>query len=81
MVGSTVYLNGVEISHWKSDDRGNFVAKFLSDEIKEMASEGDLLIDKYIPLELVLTGFTIDGDDFEGEQEIMVIDILPQGKE
>jgi len=36
VVGSTVFLNGVEISHWKSDARGNFVAKFLSDEIKTL---------------------------------------------
>ena len=34
VVGASVYLNGVAIDWWKSDDRGNFVAKFDSDEIK-----------------------------------------------
>ena len=32
VVGSSVYLNSVAIDHWKADNRGNFVAKFLSDE-------------------------------------------------
>jgi hypothetical protein len=36
VVGSTVFLNGVPINHWKSDARGNFVAKFLTDEIKTL---------------------------------------------
>ncbi|MBN2279290.1 MAG: hypothetical protein JXQ65_01795 [Candidatus Marinimicrobia bacterium] len=33
-VGSMVTLNEFEINRWKSGDRGNFVAKFLSDEVK-----------------------------------------------
>ena len=30
----TVYLSGIAINSWKADDRGNFVAKFLMDEVK-----------------------------------------------
>ena len=75
VVGSSVFLNMVEINYSKSDAQGNFVAKFLSDEIK--ALDG-LEIDGYNTL--VLTGLTTEGDVFIGEQEIKVIDILPQGK-
>ena len=75
VVGSSVYLNMVEINYSKSDARGNFVAKFLSDEIK--ALDG-LEVDGYNTL--VLTGLTAEGDVFIGEQEIKVIDVLPQGK-
>jgi hypothetical protein len=75
VLGSSVFLNDVEINHWKSDARGNFVAKFLSDEIKTLDG---LIIDDYNVL--VLTGYTADGEAFIGTQDIMVIDILPQGK-
>ena len=75
VVGSTVFLNGVEINHWKSDARGNFVAKFLSDEIKTLDG---LIIDDYNTL--VLTGYTTDSEAFIGKQDIKVIDIIPQGK-
>ena len=36
VIGASVFLNGVAIDWWKSDDRGNFVAKFVSDEIKTL---------------------------------------------
>jgi len=75
VVGTTVFLNGVAINHWKSDARGNFVAKFLSDDIKTLDG---LIIGDYN--ELVLIGYDIDGEAFAGTQEIMVIDVLPQGK-
>ena len=74
VVGSTVFLNGVEISHWKSDARGNFVAKFLSDEIKTLDG---LIIDDYNTL--VLTGYTADSEAFIGKLDIKVIDVMPQG--
>jgi hypothetical protein len=74
VVGSSVFLNGVEISHWKADARGNFVAKFSSDEVK--ALDG-LKIDDYNTL--VLTGYTTDEDAFIGTQ-IMVIDVASKGK-
>ncbi len=74
VTASTVYLNGVAINSWKADDRGNFVAKFIMSEIKD------------IPLNigrmntLVLTGETIEGVKFQGAQEIKVINVIPAGK-
>lgn len=75
VVGSTVFLNGVEISHWKSDARGNFVAKFLSEDIKTLDG---LIIDGYN--RLVLNGYTTGDEAFFGKQEIKVIDVIPQGQ-
>jgi hypothetical protein len=74
VVGASVYLNGVGIEWWKADARGNFVAKFVMEEIKTLDG---LIIDGYNVL--VLNGFTTDGDTFIGEQEIKVIDIIPRG--
>ena len=74
VVGASVFLNGVEIDWWKSDDRGNFVAKFVSDEIKTLDG---LIIGDYNTL--VLTGYTTGGDAFIGTQDIMVIDNVPEG--
>jgi hypothetical protein len=74
VVGATVNLSGVPIQYWKADARGNFVAKFVMDEIKTLDG---LKIDGYN--ELVLFGYTTDGDTFIGEQEIKVIDIIPRG--
>ena len=72
--GASVDLNGVLIKYWKADARGNFVAKFVMDEIKTLDG---LIIDGYNVL--VLYGYTTDGDTFIGEQEIRVIDIIPRG--
>ena len=72
--GASVDLNGVPIQYWKADARGNFVAKFVMDEIKTLDG---LIIDGYN--KLVLYGYTTDGDTFIGEQEIKVIDIIPRG--
>jgi len=72
---STVTMNDVEISSWKADNRGNFVAKFLMEEIKTLDG---LLIDDYNTLTLV--GYTTNGDAFSGAQAIKVIDIVPQGQ-
>ena len=74
VVGASVYLNDVEINYSKSDAQGNFVAKFLSDEIKGL----DLTIGDYNTL--TLNGFTATGEAFIGTQDIMVIGIEPQGK-
>ena len=68
--GYSVLLNGVAINSWKADNRGNFVAKFLMEEIKTLDG---LLIDDYNTLTLL--GLTTDGEDFLGEQEIKVISI------
>jgi len=69
---STVVLNGVAINSWKADDRGNFVAKFLMSEIK------DLPLNIGGMNNLVLTGRTSAGTEFQGEQEIKVINVIPK---
>ena len=74
VVGASVFLNGVAIDWWKSDDRGNFVAKFVSDEIKTLDG---LKIGDYNTL--TLNGFTTGGEAFIGTQDIMVIDNIPAG--
>ena len=74
VVGASVFLNGVAIDWWKSDDRGNFVAKFVSDEIKTLdgLKTGDYNT-------LTLTGFTTGQEAFIGTQDILVIDNVPEG--
>ena len=74
---SSVYLNGVLIEWWKSDNQGNFVAKFVSDQIKELVDDGILEAGEIF---LTLVGDTTGGDRFSGVQEIVVIDIVPKGK-
>ena len=71
---SSVYLNGIAINSWKADNRGNFVAKFLMEEIKTLP---DLSIGGYNILKIV--GLTTGNIAFWGEQEIRVIDIIPKG--
>lgn len=66
--GQTVTLNGIEISSWKSDNRGYFVAKFNSDEVKDLEDIGDTLVCR-------LLGNTVEGDSFYGTSEITVIDV------
>ena len=66
---ATVYLQGVAINSWKADDRGNFVAKFLMDEIKGI---NGLVIDAFNTFQFV--AMTIDGEPIWGEAEVMVID-------
>ena len=72
VVGATVALNGVEIDWWKSDDRGNFVAKFVMEEIKDLP----LIIGEYNTLTMV--GQTAGGATFKGTQEIKVIEVIPK---
>ena len=74
VAGSSVTLNDVKIYYWKSDDRGNFVAKFVSDSIKGLPLD----IGGYNTL--TLFGYTTDGDAFSGSQQIKVIDVIPSGK-
>ncbi len=69
VVGATVTLNNVEIDYWKSDDRGNFVAKFLASDVKDLP----LQIDKMNTL--TMTGLKTDGGIFWGEQAIKVIKV------
>ena len=70
---SAVFLNGVLISSWKADNRGNFVAKFLMDEIKTL--EGLIIGGENT---LTLIGATTSGVAFSGSQEIIVIEIVPK---
>ena len=72
-----VYLNGIEISSWKADNLGYFVAKFLMSEVKALADSGNLIVPG--DNELILVGYTTDGAKFTGAQTITVIDIVPQG--
>ena len=74
VVGASIFLNGVLIDHWKADNLGNFVAKFISNDIKTLDG---LIIGGYNTL--VLTGYTTDGGAFIGQQDIKVIDVLPTG--
>lgn len=70
----TVSMNGVEIDSWKADDQGNFVAKFLMDEIVGLPLD----IDDYNTL--TLEGTRYDGSTFTGSDDIMVINVIPKGK-
>jgi hypothetical protein len=73
VVAETVELNGVEIDHWKADNQGNFVAKFLMENIVELP----LNIGGYNTL--TLEGDKSDGSTFIGTDEVMVINVIPQG--
>jgi hypothetical protein len=74
VVGSSVTLNGLEISHWKADDQGNFVAKFQMPAVKELP----LNIGGYNTLKL--SGTTINGDTFTGSDVIKVVLNVPSKK-
>ncbi|HOX78959.1 MAG TPA: hypothetical protein PLW31_13085 [Bacteroidales bacterium] len=69
----TVSMNGVAINSWKADDNGNFVAKFLMEEIVGLPG---LVIGDYN--ELTLDGTRYDGTTFTGTDEIMVINVIPK---
>ena len=73
----TLTLNELEIRSWKADNQGNFVAKFLMDDVKALALE-ELDIGDYN--EFVLEGETKDGVEFFGTQEILIIDVVPKGR-
>ena len=66
---TTVTLDGIEINSWKADNRGNFVAKFLIDEVKNLYPE----VTAPVNAELILSGFTKTGISFFGVDEITVI--------
>jgi hypothetical protein len=58
----------VPISWWKEDDRGNFVAKFSMNNIKAELGPED-----YNQLTTFrMVGETTSGEEFHGEQEILV---------
>ncbi len=67
VISSTVTLNGVAISHSKLDNQGNFVAKFLIDDIKNLPLNiGELNT-------LTLDGILVSGDFFSGSYDVMVV--------
>ena len=70
----SVSLNGIEISSWKADNRGNFVAKFPMDEVKmEDLNIGNTILS-------TIEGYTYDGEYFVGVLDILVIDVVPAGR-
>lgn len=70
----TVMMNGIVIDSWKADDNGFFVAKFIMSEIVGLP----LNIGDYN--DLTLTGSTYSGEAFTGTDQILVINVIPQGK-
>jgi hypothetical protein len=74
VIASSVFLNGIPIDFYKSDDRGYFVAKFVMDDVKNLPLDiGELNT-------LLLLGATDDGLSFTGTQDIKVIDVTPKGR-
>lgn len=61
---ASLTLNGVAINWSKSDNRGNFVAKFVSGDVKEILQPGTAL--------LTLSGTTKSGESFEGSDVVTV---------
>lgn len=64
---TTVTLNGIVIDHWKADNQGNFVAKFLIEEIKNLPLNINQLNT------LTLEGTKTNGEAFIGSYDVMVI--------
>ena len=77
VVGSSVTLNDIEIESYKADNRGNFVAKFSINAVKELVDEGVLELGT---ITLTLEGMTTDDKSFLGSQDITVVDNVPAGK-
>jgi hypothetical protein len=72
VAGATVTLGGIPIAWWKSDNQGNFVAKFNSDEVKALYNNNN---DFPATETLTLTGETTGGSTFSGSGEITVIQV------
>jgi hypothetical protein len=69
--GSSVQLNNVDIAWWKSDSRGQFVAKFNMEEVTALVDAGVLDLGE---ITLTLTGTSVLGN-FSGTQTIKVISV------
>jgi len=61
---ASLTLNGIPIAWTKSDARGQLVAKFNQDDVKEIVAPPSV--------ELVLSGLTTDGTSFSGMDTIVV---------
>ena len=59
-------LNGIEIDWSKSDNQGNFVAKFVASEVKDIVEAGTTAT-------LTLSGVTKIGEEFSGSDDVDVI--------
>ena len=68
VTGASVTLNGLEISWWKANNRGYFVAKFNIDDVKNLPG---LNVGEYNTL--TLAGESTQGQ-FTGSAQIRVID-------
>ena len=72
VVGSTVVLfyldQGVAITSWRADNRGYFVAKFLTDDLRTLE---ELVVPGYNLFELC--GLMSNGDTFIGSDEVWVM--------
>jgi hypothetical protein len=77
VVGASVSLNEIPISWSKSDNQGNFVAKFVMDEVKALADAGFLTVGGENLL--ILEGYMQEGTKFIGSTTITVIDGEPAG--
>jgi len=71
----TVSMNGVVIDSWKADNQGNFVAKFVMEEIIGLPG---LVVGDFNTL--TLEGTKTDGTTFIGSDEVIVIDVAAKGK-
>lgn len=77
VVGASVSLNEIPISWSKSDNQGNFVAKFVMDEVKTLV--GAELLKVGGENLLILEGYMEEGTKFIGSTTITVIDGVPAG--
>jgi hypothetical protein len=77
VTGASVRLNDVPIAWWKSDSRGQFVAKFNMTDVEELVNAGVLNLGS---ITLTLAGETTGGIEFSGTQTINVIDLESKGK-
>ncbi len=68
--GASVTLNDIGITFWKSDNRGYFVAKFSSEEVKALDE-----VKAGMTVILTLSGTTTDGEEFSGMDEVKVIEV------
>jgi hypothetical protein len=72
VVGVSVTLNGLPVDVTKADNRGELVAKFNLDDVKDMVSPGIV--------ELTLLGVTKDGETFTGSEDVTVVEVSGPGR-
>lgn len=65
--GFTVTLNGIPVEVVKADSRGDLVAKFCLDDVKDILEPGKVA--------LTLTGVTSDGASFVGTTMVKVVQV------